>query len=319
MDLTNEYENLLSFLEKISDSLPETDSKKKRSESEKGVEPPQTTESVSELTKKLVEECQDLYNDVPLGIKLSRGFDIVRYKSLMRSKLIDDYKKSQSYERPYIGVLELVSSCVRKTYYERSKYPVDIKQLFTFPYLYLIQRVGDAVHTSIEEVYDFTEINKTIVSEKYKVKGKSDAIKEDIVYEIKTLDIDKFTNNYAQEHYYQGLVYAHILNTEYNYEIKLVTIIYLFRDRLKQDPVVFDLPVDGELAESLLKRAPVIHTSLSRKEVPDVIASTIDQCTWCLYKKQCEKDESKIGQPFTKKEELKLDKEKKKSETKFLL
>lgn len=315
MDLHNEYETLLNYLENLSESSV-------KAEENTGLHnsgfKPQDIESASDKTKKLLEECQDLPSmDTPYRPKSSKGFNVERYKSLMRSKLIDDYKKSQSYERPYIGVLELVSSCVRKTFYERSKYPVDSKQLFTFPYLFLIQRVGDSVHDSILSVYDFGEINKTIVSEKYRVKGKADALKENVVYELKTIDYDKFTNNYLVVHYYQGLIYAYILNTEYNYSIDTVTLVYQFRDKLKYDPIPFDVPVDFKLAESLLERANVIHNSLTRKEVPDVIGSDEEQCKYCLYKKNCEKDESRIIQPFKPKEEIQVQKEKPK--TVFLL
>ena len=220
----------------------------------------------------------------------------------MRSRLIEDYKKSQSYERPYIGVLETVSACIRKVYYERSKYSVDVKQLFTFPPLYLIQKVGDTVHDCISDIYDFSETKKTIVSEVYKVKGITDAIKENTVFEIKTVDSYKFDHKYINEHYYQGLVYAYILNSEYGYSIDTVCILYQFRDKLRVSPIPFDLTVDNKLAISFLSRANILLNSLNRKEVPEPVGSTEEQCKYCLYKSNCVSSESKTQKPFKVKE-----------------
>jgi len=313
MDLTNEYDQLLNYLEEHLSE--ERGSKEKVNEKSKEplvhnfkIEEDQNKKEkkkVEEETKRLIEECKDLYKDQLVQKSGSDGFDITRYEKFLRARLIEDYKKSQSYERPYIGVLEVVANCIRKVYYERSKYQVDIKKLFTFPYLYLIQKVGDVVHECISDIYDFSEVNKTIVSEMYKVKGKIDALKESNVYEMKTVDYDKFTGYYVDEHYYQGNVYAYILNNEYNYNIKNVTLIYQFRDKLKSKPVPFDLPVNNELAKNLLSRAPILLDGLSKRQPPDVIGSTIEQCTYCLFKQHCENQESKIGQPFLKKQDKK--------------
>jgi len=304
--LDNEYTNLLNYLE---NSLIKKDKK---------IEVPVKKIIASEIekkeavdnTQKILKDCLDLSDFNLFSDGTSKGFDVNKYENLLRVKLIEDHKKYQSYERPYISVLEIVASCIRKVYYERAKYIVDVKKMFTFPYLYPIQKVGDSLHECITDIYDFREINKTVVSEKYKVKGKIDALTEPYVYEIKTLDSDKFTGKYINEHYYQGLVYAYILNLEYGYNMKNVTLIYQFRDKLKQKPIPFDLPMENELAKSLMERSLIIQSSLQTKEVPDCIGATKELCHYCVFRDDyCAKESSKVELPFEKKiEEVKKEK-----------
>lgn len=251
----------------------------------------------------------------------SKAFDSEKYTSLMRSKLIDDYKTLQSYERPYIAVSELYS-CLRKNYYYRLKYTVDPKDLFKYSKVYLMQKVGNAIHEALQEVYDFTEVNKAVVSEKYKVKGKIDAFKDGFVYEIKTLDENKFLGTYSKEHYYQGLIYSYILNTEYNYRIDTVVLIYVFRDNLKRNPVAFDLPLDNDLAKSLLEKALLLQDHIQRKEVIDPIGATKDQCHYCEFKSFCAKDGGPVPKPYKQKDkkvEKKQQEKKQEKKTAFLL
>jgi len=213
----------------------------------------------------------------------------------MRSKLIDDYKRMQSYERPYISVSELYY-CIRRNYYNRQKYPINVKEEFSFSYLYLIQRVGNVVHDIVQDLYDFTEVEKTVVSQKYKVKGRVDALKNEFLYEVKSIDPDKFENKYIREHYYQGVIYSYILNSEYNYKVKTITIVYFIRTLKKIYP--FDLSVNDDLARSFLKRSLVLQSSLQSKKVPEPIGATPDQCKYCPYKKFCGKDPCEVVPPF---------------------
>ena len=316
----NEYSRLLQYLE---DHNIGAGSKKWEGLDE----PVKEVKSDSESIKN--EEYQDKPPDIPHQqteerTYSSKAFDTEKYNTRMRIKLIDDYKTMQSYERPYIAVSELYS-CLRKSYYYRSKYPVDPKKLFKYSKIYLMQKVGDSIHVVLQEIYDFTEVNKSVVSEKYKVKGKIDAFKDGFVYEIKTLDEDKFLGTYSTEHYYQGLLYAYILNTEYNYNVSSVVLIYVFRDNLKRDPVAFDLELDNDLAKSLLERSPLLLNSIQRKEVINPIGATKEQCYYCEFKSFCEKDNSTIPKPYKTKEQKQEKKpkeqkpENKKKNTAFLL
>jgi hypothetical protein len=307
MNLNNEYEKLLHYLEL---HKPKTNRKVVRPV----VKPKETTrskrETVEEKTKKLIEGSQ-IHSYVPpsehqrqqILSRDSEGFNVQKFETMMRTRLIDEHKKLQSYERPYISVTELCS-CLRQAYYTRKRYSVNLNRKYQFSYLYLINKVGNTIHDVLQELYDFTETEKTIVSEKYKVKGRTDGIRESFLYEIKSIDVDKFKNRYVKEHYEQALVYAYILNTEYDYNIKTITIIYVIRNLKHIIP--FDIPIDNSIAESLLSRALLLKSSLDKIEVPDPIGATKEQCRYCLYKAYCEKDLcNKVFQPFLIKEKPK--------------
>lgn len=248
---------------------------------------------VSEKTKKFLEESKEQKKN---SSEVSVGFDVKKFESLMRERLIEGYKKASSYERPNITVLELFS-CMRKSYYYRMKYSVDVKEIFKFAYLDIINEVANSIHDYIQEVYGFPEVQKTIVSQKYKVKGRIDAYKDGFVYEIKTLEEDKFFGNYYPEHYHQGLVYAYILNTEYSYNVHTITIIYVMRSNVRK-VYSFDIPVNDELAKSFLQRAPRLLSHISKKTVPESLAASKEQCDFCPYVKYCKEDPSAITRPF---------------------
>jgi len=295
---TNDYTELLGFLNSLDidtttkhgvtkQSLP----KEQKKESHPVL---MEEEEVRKSTKEIIEKSKSK-EEKKSSDKKSSGFDIKKFESLMRAKLVDEYKKLQSYERPYISVSELVS-CIRKTYYYRMKYSVDIKDLFKFPYVDIIQEVGNAIHSYIQTVYDFTEVNKTILSEKYKVKGRIDAYKDGHLYEIKTVDEDKFSNIFISEHRDQALIYSYIMNTEYDYNIHTVTGLYVMRNNLRKIQP-FDSLMDEDRAKSLLDRALILRTNLVKNIVPDPLGATIDQCSFCEFRKFCEKDPSNTSKP----------------------
>lgn len=294
----NDYDKLLDFLE--------ANEIKKSKEIDRKINAANSNEvaqaknkSISLDIDKVIEESQiDLFEIPQSANSSSKGFDIVRFENLMRSKLIEEYKKLQSYERPYISVTELFS-CMRSNYYNRVKYQVDVKDLFTFSYLKLIQEVGNSIHKLVQSVYDFTETEKTIISEKHKVKGRMDAVKENFLFEIKTVDLYKFSGKYNIDDYNQGNIYAYILNSEYNYNINEIVLLYFFRDNLKRRPAVFTIAPDPKQAEIYISKASILLSHIQRKEVPDVIGSTESQCRYCLYKKYCEKDYS-VNKPYMK-------------------
>ena len=300
-NLKDEYSTLLDYLENQR-KTSEGYALKRRKPSEV------KKEQVAEATRKLLEDSQ-IHSYIPPGsgkkFKKSKGFDVSKFQEMMRSKLIDDYKKMQTYERPYISVGELYS-CMRKNYYSRSHYAIDLAEQFKFAWLYMFQRVGDELHAVIQDVYNFSEKEKTIVSEKFKTKGRLDGIREGFLYEIKSVDPDKFEYEYKKEDFLQANIYAYILNTEYNYKIHTIVILYVFRNL--REIVPFDLPVDPPLAESFIKRAPILKNAIDKKIVPDPIGANVLHCQWCSYKKYCEKDKcNEIMQPFIKKKTKKVE------------
>jgi len=301
----NDFERLLHYLEAQTQIDRDLTTKKKVEKQKK---------EVIQQTKKLVKEStiEDFKELVPPSKKVT-GFDVEHFESLMRAKLIDEHKKYQGFERPYVSVSEIVS-CIRQAYYSRQKYEIDLKKQFHFSYGYLMRKLGSALHEMVTELYGFDEVEKPIVSEKFKVKGRADAIKNKYIYEIKTIDEQKNVITYVPEHYYQGLVYAHILNTEYNYNIKTITIVYVPRSPRRIFP--FDVPVDNLIAENLLKRATILHKCLNTTVVPETLGATKEQCTYCAYKKFCDVSTKIIETEKTQPQKVEVKKEEK---TAFLL
>jgi CRISPR/Cas system-associated exonuclease Cas4 (RecB family) len=292
-DIKTTYDDLLVYLK----NQNVTGQKIEKSKEERILE-----RRVLKDSKSIIEEIGST-GFVPEKEHSSKGFDVLKFENLMRTRLVDEFKKSQSYEKPYISVSELYN-CMRQNYYNRLRYPINVKDQFRFSYLYLIQRVGDTVHETVQDLYDFVEKEKSLVSEKYKVKGRADGIKDRFLYELKTIDAEKFKNNYRENDYYQGNIYAYILNTEYDYKINTITIVYFLRNLKKVYP--FDLPVNNSLAEMFLNRGVVLRESINRRTVIDPIGATNDHCQFCLFKKICQKDGyQELKPPFLKTEEPK--------------
>lgn len=265
-------------------------------------------------TKQLIES--SVINDFSdihyLKQEKSLGFDVEKFENLMKTKLVDEKRKLQSYERPYISVSELYT-CLRSCYYYRKKYSVATKTQFTFPYLYLIQEVGNSVHSIIQKLYDFDEVEKSILSEKYKVKGRVDSIKNNYLFEIKTIEDSKFNNKFIESHYIQANIYAYILNSEYDYKITNVTIIYVPRSLKKVFP--FSLKVNNDSAIEYLSRSLILQECLNLNKIPEPIGSDDEQCKYCSYKSICK--ENVIKSEYTNRK-IKREKEKEK-EAVFLL
>jgi hypothetical protein len=314
-NLNNEYEKLLQYLD--ANLQPKTSAPSKRSNRSVAKRASKSKhnlkdskkENLKKSSQKLIEDSQ-IHSYIPPSenpvfkqVNKSVGFDVRAFEQMMRQKLIEEYKKIQTYERPYISVTEL-TMCSRSVFYNRLKYKVDLKKKFNFAYLYLIQRIGNEIHTIVQGLYNFNESEKTIVSEIYQVKGRVDGIRESYLYELKSIDESKFKGKYVEEHYQQALIYAYILNTEYDYNIKKITIVYFMRNLKKV--VSFDLPLDDSLAKSLLERAHVLKTSIEKSEVPDPVGANDEQCHWCLFRSYCETDKCKaVLQPWAKSKKVK--------------
>jgi hypothetical protein len=322
MDPTNEYEKLLKYFESqnikattkksaTQAQFEKVDTLRKVKERIKKSKKPDKKKEVTTNTKKLLEESKiDEYIGIPTHRKNlpSKGFNVSQFESLMRSKLIEEHKTRQSYERPYISCSELYT-CMRQVYYSRKRYQINVSAQYRFSYLYLIQKVGNVIHDIFQELYNFTEVEKTIVSEKYKVKGRIDAIQGHNLYEIKSIDPDKYNGKYQEIHFIQSNIYAHILTTEYDHKIENISLIYVLRNLKKV--YVFDLQVDHALAKKYLERGPVLLKALDNNQIPEPIGSTEDQCQYCSYKKYCGKDSyNKVVPPYLKKKLAKEEKKK---------
>lgn len=289
MALENEFESLLKYLEKEK-------TKKKKINSKKISQPKKKTgKSPKKEERNKIDEYKDIPSFLPMSkTNLSIGFDVKKFESLMRAKLIDEHIRRDGWDRPNLWVTELIY-CLRKSYYSRKKYKVEVSKLYNFSYLSLIQAVGNEVHKFIQKIYAFDNVEKKIVSKTYGVTGKADAIRDNFVLDFKTIDENKFTGSYKKEDYYQGLIYAYILNTEYNYSIDTITIVYILRNL--KNVYSFDLPVDNKKGKSLLQNALLLHKCLNDNKVPDIIGSTEEQCRFCPYITYCDGDgkNNKLG------------------------
>ena len=242
--------------------------------------------AVKAATKKLIEQSK-ISSKQSIARQESRGFDVQRFEKLMKEKLIVEDERYQSFERPYVSVTELCG-CLRKAYYLRVKMPTNINQQFKFPYVSLIHKVGNSVHDYVQDLYGFEETEKTVTSDKYKVKGRVDAISKNFLIELKTIDDKKFDGKCADNHYNQALIYSYILNTEYNYKIDTITIVYITRSLKRVYP--FDRKLNIKLAESFLDNALLLHDCVRRRRVPDAINASEEQCAFCAYKRFCDGD-----------------------------
>ncbi len=234
----------------------------------------------------------ELHSDNPFTktIHNSKGFDVYEFENLMRNELIKSYKNSLNYKRPYISVTELIS-CVRKIYYTRLNYDINIEKQYQFSYLYLINKVGNLLHETIQSLYPHTEVEKTIISKEFNVKGRIDGIRDNFLLEYKTIDDSKFQNKYVEDHYIQSLIYAYILNHEYDYKIDTITIVYINRNLKKIIP--FDLELDDKKALKYLNRSKIILSSIKNKIIPDKIGFNKEQCKYCQYVKLCSNSNKK--------------------------
>jgi len=294
-NIVDEYKGLLSFLEE--QEAEHLSTKKEVKDLE--------IKQVKEDTQKLLDECKEKPKPKkrPKKKKVSpdkTGFSVEKFENLMRSRLVDNHKRLQSYDRPYISVTELVS-CIRRAYYQRRKYPIDINQQYRFAYVSLITHVGDAVHDFIQGLYDFEETEKTVISEVYQVKGRIDGLRGRFLIEFKTIDEEKFDGKYLDTHYKQCLLYVYILNEEYNYDIDTITLVYIERNLKRITP--FDLPYDREQAKSLIDKAHLLKQSLTSKKPPDPYNAKKEDCRYCQYIKHCMEDESQIKLPYEKNKE----------------
>lgn len=235
-------------------------------------------------------------------IPQSKGFNVKLFEEKMRDHLIKQYKSYQNYERPYISVGELIGCC-RCAYFNRKKYTVDISQMFRFPYLYLFQERGNAMHRVVQQMYGLQLVDKSFISKKFKTKGKIDGALNDFLYEIKVMDPGKFTGSYRKDDYDQANLYAFIANSEFGYKFRTITLVYVIGTM--RDIIPFDVPINMKRANNIITKSIVLHSCLQENKVPgENLCKRGEDCTWCLYKKYCSKP-PKTKSPVNKNKENK--------------
>lgn len=286
---SSKYAKLLKYLEHHEQDIPKKIEAKKAKKKPKG-----DKERVKQLTKEMMKETE-VFSFVPANVKKkypTEGFNIRLFEEKLTNKLIEDHKKLQSYERPYISVTEVLY-CLRSCYYYRKKYSIDLKKKFTFPFLYIKRKVGDAVHGAIQDVYTFDEVEKTVISEKFFVKGRLDALSD--VYVIDFKPTETFRESVDIKHYDQGNMYATILNTDYDYSVKKVVIVYYLLNF--KDMQVFNNDVDMKRGFEFLERGKLLKEYIENNIVIDPIGATEKDCRYCPYTDYCQKDKFKKVAP----------------------
>lgn len=214
--------------------------------------------------------------------KIDDGFDTKLFESKMISKSREKNISLQNYERKYISISELVD-CLRKCYFFRKKIIVDNNWIY--PYLDLINENGNFIHEYIQKLYNFEEIEKTIISKKYNVKGRVDGINKKFLLELKTIDPEEFKSNpFKKEFYAQAMIGAYILNSEYEYNLLGITIVCINRNLKEIKKYTFK--IDNNFAKYMLSRALILNNCLEKNIIPNKTEDK-NKCKFCLYKKQC--------------------------------
>ena len=230
----------------------------------------------------------------------SKGFNVKLFEGKMREHLINGFKSYQNYERPYVSVGEVVG-CGRSAYFNRKKYVVDPSQMFRFPYLYLFQERGIALHKAVQRIYGLQLVDNTFISKKFKVKGKIDGALQSYLYEIKVVDPDKF-NGIRQADFEQANLYAFIANSEHGYKFTTITLVYVIGNLRQIIP--YDIPIDMNRANTLIRKATILHSCLQENKVPgENMCKRGEDCTWCLYKKYCSSPPTKSSETKNKKKD----------------
>jgi hypothetical protein len=286
------YEKLLKYLEHH-ENVVTKDEKVKPKKKEKPIEE-ESRNRVKKLTQEMMKETE-VFSFVPEHVKKkypTEGFNVRLLEEKLIKKMVEKHKSLQSYERPYISVSEVLN-CLRACYYFRKKYSIDLKKKFNNPYLYIRQKVGDAVHGAIQDVYNFEEVEKTVISEKFHVKGRLDGLTD--IYVIDFKPSAEKRDEVDPKHYDQGNIYSTILNTEYEYAVEKVVIVYYILDF--KDMQVFVDRVDLKRGLGFLNRGKLLKEHIENNILIDPIGATEKECRYCPYMKYCEKDGHKEVAP----------------------
>jgi len=293
--MVNQFEQLLDYLDKcpkvkpkFQEDLPIRDSGKteltKSIECEDQSSQVKTVHTVTDFS--LLNSGIPSFSSYQKNTRSKTKFDVGLFEDIISKKLVDKHETTRAYDRPYISVGELLQ-CTRKTYYERKKYKVDISKLTGFPLVDLICVVGDCVHDYIQRLYPFSDCEKTLISKKYKVKGRVDAILDDTLFEIKTIDQSSI-ETFRDKDFDQANIYCQILNQEFDYKINHICFIYV--PRSLKTIICHDSVPDIKRSTALLELASGIHESLINNIVPEYDKHNLDQCGFCYFSEHCIKD-----------------------------
>jgi len=281
----NEYSELLGYLERNKKETPLKESIKKIEPIvEKINNSSNLLNNIDKLDEYLILKEEPIKNAVNLNSK----FDVKLFEDIIKKKIVEKKETSRLYDRPHITVGELLQ-CDRQVYFERKKYDYDSEKLTLYPNVDFMGYIGNYIHTYIQNIYPFDETEKSVHCKKYQVKGRVDAILNNILFEIKPID-SLYRDELKNKDFNQANIYTYILNTEYDYKIDTIVILYAYRNLKTFIP--FDVKPDINEAIKYLKKSVEIQKFLNINKLPDYNSFYDDQCKFCIYEKPCMKDRS---------------------------
>ncbi len=287
--MTNEFRSLIDYYDTQRESFVPFQFKKKETNEQKIKDIKKKKvgfEIISnDLEVKKIPESLDKKPKIPQ----KDGFDLDAFNKIMQSELIVNYQKHQSFSHPNISFGECVS-CIRQQYYKRKKYPLNLERLFSFSCLFLIHEVDDFLLSLIQKTYKFEEINKYITGKNYAVRGNVHAVDKSsgFLYVLNPVDPINFKNNYIAAHANIGQIQAYILNTDYNYNISKIVLIYILRNM--KSIYKYTLELNAKTIDQYLKNGMELKKCLDHNKVPEPLGKTDSQCAFCMFKKFCQTD-----------------------------
>lgn len=194
-----------------------------------------------------------------------------------------NYMKTKS----HYSISDLLD-CPMKSYYLRTGTPLDGNYEPKYPYAVAGQKVGKATHDEIQKMYNFDNCEVKIDNKELGITGRIDAIKGDVIYEIKKSDDLKLYPSYVE----QACLYAYLYNLEHPNSIKYIEVI-LALSNLK-DFATFKYEYNGAAKNTALYKIHMINlinksledgTNENLKKVMDM-----DKCIFCPYTHTCSKE-----------------------------
>ena len=210
-------------------------------------------------------------------------------ESKLRQKTIKEFEDYRRYPRPYISTSEILD-CPRKCFYTRKLYTVNWSEQYVFPYLSFHGGIGQTIHKQLQDILELQNCEDSLIDNDFSLKGKLDGRLGSNLYEIKTVDPEKYNKyEYLQSHYDQANVYCYLWNKlKKNCEkMDNIVIVYACKDFKRVRTV--DLKPNFESAKDMIMKAPYIKDCLDNNILPTANVDK-ESCNFCYFKKQCKND-----------------------------
>jgi hypothetical protein len=208
-----------------------------------------------------------------------------KYREQLKKQIwgILKYMKTKS----HYSISDLLD-CPMKSYYLRTGTPPDGNYTPKYPYAVAGQKIGIATHNEIQKTYNFDQCEVKINNKKLGITGRIDAIKGNVIYEIKKSDDLKLYPSFVE----QACLYCYLYNIDNPNSIEYFEVI-LALSNLKNFKT-FKFKFDGaakNMAIYKINMINLINKSLEEsnneklKSVMDM-----DKCIFCPYTYTCSKE-----------------------------